>query len=70
MYLFKHQNCSHASVKGAPKVSGHASIPSGPLGLGGAADTMVWGGGPTKWREQKSTSTYIRKLHRNFTGVP
>jgi prolyl-tRNA editing enzyme YbaK/EbsC (Cys-tRNA(Pro) deacylase) len=23
MYLFKHENCSHASVEGAPKVSGH-----------------------------------------------
>ena len=45
-------------------------FPSGPLGLGGAADTMVWGGVPTKWREQKSTSTYILKLRRNSTGVP
>jgi len=45
-------------------------FPSGLLGLGGAADTMVGGGVPTKWREQKSTNTYIRKLHRNFTGVP
>jgi hypothetical protein len=23
---FKHENCSHASVEGAPKVLGHASI--------------------------------------------
>jgi hypothetical protein len=45
-------------------------FPSGPLGLGGAADTMVWGGVPTKWWEQKSTSTYILKLRRNSTGVP
>jgi len=45
-------------------------FPSGPLGLGGAADTMVWGGVPTKWREQKSTSAYILKLRRNSTGVP
>ena len=45
-------------------------FPSGPLGLGGAADTMVWGGGPTKWREQKSTSTHILKLRRNSTGLP
>ena len=45
-------------------------FPSGPLGLGGAADTMVWGGVPTKWREQKSTSTYILKLRRNSMGVP
>jgi hypothetical protein len=45
-------------------------FPSGPLGLGGAADTMVWGGVPTKWREQKSTSTYILKPRRNSTGVP
>jgi hypothetical protein len=45
-------------------------FPSGPLGLGGAADTMVWEGVPTKWREQKSTSTYILKLRRNSTGVP
>jgi hypothetical protein len=46
-------------------------FPSGPLGLGGAVDTMVWGGGvPTKWREQKSMSTYILKLRRNSTGVP
>ena len=45
-------------------------FPSGPLGLGGAADTMVGGGVPTKWREQKSTSTYILKLRRNSTGVP
>ena len=44
-------------------------FPSGPLGLGGAADTMVWGGVPTKWREQKSTSTYILKLCRNSKGV-
>jgi hypothetical protein len=42
----------------------------GLLGLGGTADTMVWGGVPTKWREQKSTSTYILKLRRNSTGVP
>ena len=28
---------------------------SGPLGLGRAADTMVWGGVPGKWREQKTT---------------
>ena len=60
MYLFKHENCSHASVEGAPKV-----FPSGPFGLGGAAGTMVWVGVPTKWREQKSTSTYILKLCRN-----
>ena len=65
MYLFKHENCSHASVEGAPKV-----FPSGPFGLGGAAGTMVWVGVPTKWREQKSTSTYIVKLRRNSTGVP
>ncbi len=45
-------------------------FPSGPLGLGGAADTMVGGGVPTKWREQKSTSTYILKLRRNSAGVP
>jgi hypothetical protein len=45
-------------------------FPSGPLELGGAADTMVWGGVPTKWREQKSTSTYILNLRRNSTGVP
>jgi len=45
-------------------------FPSGPLGLGGAADTMVWGGVPTKWREQKSTNTYILKLRRNSMGVP
>ena len=45
-------------------------FPSGPLGLGGAADTMVWGGVPTKWWEQKSTSTYILKLRRNSTRVP
>ena len=43
---------------------------SGPLGLGGAADTMVWGGVPTKWWEQKSTSTYILKLRRNSTREP
>ncbi len=49
---------------------GHASISYWPLGLGGAADTMVWGGVPTKWREQKSTSTYILKLRRNAAGVP
>ena len=40
-------------------------LPSGPLGLGGAADTMVWGGVPIKWWEQKSTSTCILKLRRN-----
>ena len=45
-------------------------FPSGPLGLGGAADTMVWVGVPTKWREQKTTSTHILKLRRNSTGVP
>ena len=43
-------------------------FPSGPLGLEGAADTMVWVGVPTKWREQKSTSTHILKLCRNSTG--
>ena len=31
---------------------------------------MVWVGVPTKWREQKSTSTYILKLCRNSMGVP
>jgi hypothetical protein len=36
---FKHENCSHASVEGAPTVSGHAFI--SPLGLGQAADTIV-----------------------------
>ena len=45
-------------------------FPGGPLGLGGAADTMVWVGVPTKWQEQKSTSTYILKLRRNSKGVP
>ena len=45
-------------------------FPSGRLGLGGAADTMVWVGVPTKWREQKSLSTYILKLCRKSTGVP
>jgi hypothetical protein len=43
---------------------------SGPLGLGQAADTMVWGGAPAKWREQKTTSTYILRLCRNSKGVP
>jgi len=43
---------------------------SGPLGLGRVADTMVWGGLPAKWREQKTTSTYILRLHRNSKGVP
>jgi len=39
---------------------------SGPLGLGGAADTMVClGGVPAKWREQKTTRTYIVRLCRN-----
>ncbi len=45
-------------------------FPSGPLGLGGAADTMVWVGVPTKWQEQKITSTYTLKLCRNSMGVP
>ena len=45
-------------------------FPSVPLGLGGAADTMVWMGVPTKWREQKSMSTYILKLCRNSTRAP
>jgi hypothetical protein len=40
-------------------------FPSGPLGLGRAADTMVWGGVPAKWREQKTTSTHILRLRRN-----
>jgi len=33
------------------KYRGTLSFPSGPLGLGQAADTMVLGGVPTKWRE-------------------
>ena len=30
---------------------GMLPFPSGPLGLGQGADTMVWGGVPTKWWE-------------------
>jgi len=52
------------------KYRGTLPYSSGPLGLGQVADTMVWGGVPTRWWEQKSTSTYILKLHRNSMGVP
>ena len=40
-------------------------LSSGPLGLGGAADTMVWVGVPKKWREQTPRSTHILRLCRN-----
>jgi hypothetical protein len=48
---FKHENCSLHKWKVPLKYRGMLSFPSGPLGLGQAADTMVWGGGTTKWRE-------------------
>ena len=41
------------------------TFPSGPLGLGQAADTMVWGGGTYEMAGMKSTSTHILKLRRN-----
>ena len=59
MYLFKHENCFHASVEGAPKVSGHASISYWAVGARGSGGHHGLGGVPTKWREHKSTSTYI-----------
>jgi len=45
MYLLKHQNCSHASVKGAPKVSGHASISLWTVGARGSGGHHCLGGG-------------------------
>jgi hypothetical protein len=37
--------------KGPLKYRGTLPFPSGSLGLGQAADTMVWGRVPMKWRE-------------------
>ncbi len=47
MYLFKHENCSHASVEGAPKpkVSGHASISKWAVGARGSGGHNGLGGG-------------------------
>jgi hypothetical protein len=41
----------HDEWKVPLKYRGTLPFPSGSLGLGQAADTMVWGRVPTKWRE-------------------
>ena len=45
MYLLKHENCSHASVEGAPKVPGHASFSSWAVGARGSGGHHGLGGG-------------------------
>ena len=51
--FLNHENCSHASVEGAPKYRAMLLFPSGPLGLWASGGFHGLGGVPAKWREQK-----------------
>jgi hypothetical protein len=57
-------------VEDAPKVLGHAFMSKWAVGARSSGGHHGLGVGvPAKWREQKTTSTYILRLRRNSKGV-